>query len=102
MIKRKIKSIKTYRPKPIPPFKTLDEEADFWDTHDLSLAFENHKTPLSKLPPLEKEKEAVMTIRLQQSAKKAIEKIARAKGINPTTLSRMWLIEKLQQQYSAT
>ena len=24
------------KPKPIPPFKTLDEEAEFWDTHDLT------------------------------------------------------------------
>lgn len=87
--------------KPIKPFKTLDKEANFWDTHDLSLALKNPRTPFSKLPLLEKEKEAVMTIRLQRSVKKSIEKIARSKGVNPTTLSRMWLIEKLQQQYSA-
>ncbi len=100
MKKIKSKFNKLYKPKPIPPFKTLDEEADFWDTHDLSLLARDPKIPLSKLPLLEKEKEEVMTIRLQKSAKKEIERIARIKGVNPSTLSRMWLIEKLTQHIS--
>ena len=45
-----MKTKSLYRPKPIPPFKTLDEEADFWDTHDTSLL---GKVPLMKLPLLE-------------------------------------------------
>lgn len=53
------------RPKPIKPFKTFDEEADFWDTHGVSLLIENPKTPLSKLSLLEKEKEKSITIRVQ-------------------------------------
>ena len=84
---------KNYRPKPIPPFKTLDEEADFWDTHDTSLL---GKVPLLKLPLIEKEKEESLTVRLQKSVKIELEKIARQKGIGSTTLARMWLIEKLQ------
>lgn len=85
------------RPKPIKPFKTLDEEAEFWDTHDVSRIFDDPKTPLSALPLLEKEKEAVVTIRLQRSIKHAIDQVARKKGLNTSTLSRMWLIEKLTQ-----
>lgn len=86
------------RPKPIKPFKTLDEEAEFWDTHDLSPLFINPKTPLSELPLLEPEKEAIMSIRIQVSVKKKIEKVARMKGINPTTLARMWLIDRLKYE----
>lgn len=51
---------------------------------------------------IEKEKKEVLVIRVQKSVKKRIEKIAKAKGINPTTLSRMWLIEKLGQMTSST
>ena len=43
-------------PKPIKPFKTLEEEAHFWDTHDLSPLYKNPKSPLSKLPLIETEK----------------------------------------------
>lgn len=83
--------------KPAKPFNSLDEEAAFWDTHDLSPVFENPKISLSKLEPLESEKEAAITIRLQKSVKDKIEKIAQIKGINAGTLSRMWLIEKVRQ-----
>ena len=55
------------------------------------------KVALKNLEPLEKEKKAVLIIRIQKSVKNKIERIAKAKGINPTTLSRMWLIEKLSQ-----
>lgn len=83
--------------KPIKPFKTLEEEANFWDTHDISPFFDKKKVALKDLELIEKEKKAVLVIRVQKSVKKKIEKIAKAKGINPTTLSRMWLIEKLGQ-----
>lgn len=85
------------RPKPIKPFKTLEEEAHFWDTHDTSLFFKNPNTPISKLPFIENEKEEILTIRIQKSVKEKIKQVARSRGINPATLSRMWLIEKLAQ-----
>jgi len=87
---------KSYRPKPIPPFKTLEEEANFWDTHDLSLIFKNPKTSLSKLPLLEKEKTDTLVVRLQKKLKDRLERVARSKGLNISTLARMWLVEKLQ------
>ena len=89
------KKSKSYRPKPIKPFKTLEEEAHFWDTHSVAPLFDNPKVLLSELPLIEKEKEAVLIIRIQQSVKEQIKRIAQKKGINTATLSRMWLIEKL-------
>lgn len=85
------------KPKPIQPFKNLEEEAHFWNTHDVSAVFEDQKTPLSSLPLLESEKQEVMTVRLQASVKKRLKHIAQVKGINPSTLSRMWLIEKMRE-----
>lgn len=86
----------TYKIKPIKPFKTLDEEAEFWDTHDVSPLFHNPKTPLSKLPLIESEKEEIMTLRIQKSVKKKMKRIAINMGLNTSTLARMWLMEKLQ------
>ena len=83
--------------KPIKPFNTLEEEAKFWETHNLSSIVEDPTISLSKLEPLETEKEAVITVRIQKSIKEKIEKIAQIKGINASTLSRMWLIEKVRQ-----
>lgn len=83
-----------YRPKPISPFKTLDEEAEFWDTHDTA---DFGKVPLLSLPLLESEKEDSLTVRLQKTVKLKLARIARAKGISVGTLSRMWLIEKLAE-----
>lgn len=85
------------KPKPIKPFKTLEEEANFWETHDVSTVFNDPKTPLSKLLPLESEKKEVLTIRIQKSVKDKLENLAKIKGINPTTLSRMLIIERLIQ-----
>lgn len=81
--------------KPIKPFKSLEEEANFWDTHDTSEIFANSKVSISDLLELEPKKDVVMTVRVQKSVKEKIEKIARIKGVNSTTLSRMWLIERL-------
>lgn len=89
---------KMKRPKPIKPFKTLDEEANFWDTHDLSKIIKNPKTPLSELLSLEPKKDVVMTVRVQKAVKEKIENIARIKGVNSTTLSRMWLIDRLMKE----
>jgi len=89
---KKYPKVSKYRPDPLPPFKTLDEEADFWDTHDVS---EFGKVPLMKLPLLETEKEESLTVRLQKSVKTKLTRVARAKGVNVGTLTRMWLIERL-------
>jgi DNA-binding Xre family transcriptional regulator len=39
-----------------------------------------------------------MTIRVQKAVKNKIEELAQNKGINSTTLSRMWLIERLTKE----
>jgi hypothetical protein len=91
----------TKKPKPIKPFKTLDEEAEFWDTHDTSKLFNDPKTPLSELLLLKPEKDVVMTIRVQKAVKDKIEEFAQVRGLNSTTLSRMWLIDRLIKEGGA-
>lgn len=86
------------RIKPLKPFKTLEEEAGFWDTHDVSNVFKNPKVSFSELLSLEPKKEVIMTLRVQKVVKDKINKVAKTKGINPATLSRMWLVERLTKE----
>lgn len=98
---KKTVRMSTYRPDPIPPFKSLDEEADFWDTHDWSPLFDNPKFPLMDLPLLEREKEEVLSVRVQRSVKDKLAVIARRMGLGPTTLARMWILERLRRSAAA-
>ena len=50
---------------------------------------------VKRLTLLEKEKTDTATLRLQPSVKARMQRIARIKGINFSTLARMWIIEKL-------
>lgn len=79
----------------IPEFKSLEEEARFWDTHDIT-DFKDEFKDVEMVFDLEKPKEETLVIRLQNSVKKKLEKTARNKGINLSTLARMWIIERLQ------
>ncbi len=85
-------------PKPIKPFKSLEEEARFWETHDIAELMKNPMTPLDKLLPLEQEKTEVLTLRLQKSVKDRLDRTALLRGLNSSTLSRMWLIEKIREE----
>lgn len=78
----------------IPKFKNLDEEAKFWDTHSLADYWDDWKD-VNIVVDLEKPKDETLVLRLQKTIKDKLEKIARSKGLNVSTLARMWLIERL-------
>ncbi|MBI2026101.1 MAG: hypothetical protein HYT06_01845 [Candidatus Levybacteria bacterium] len=87
----KITKTKQKVTKPIPPFKTLEEEANFWDTHDAIDEIDRgtvvgfHKA----------NKTGMLTIRFDEKDLQNLRKEAFKKGIGPTTLARMWLRERL-------
>lgn len=78
----------------IPNFKTYKEEAHFWDTHDIT-DFEDETDDVKISFVLKKPRDKTLVVRLQDEFKKKLEKIARSKGLNVSTLARMWLMEKL-------
>ena len=45
---------------------------------------------------LEKPKEENIVVRVQKPIKERLERIARRKGLNISSLTRMWIMEKLQ------
>jgi len=79
----------------IPKFKSLEEEANFWDTHNFADYWGEFKD-VKVIIDLKKPKDDTLIVRLQKGFRNQLEKIARSKGLNVSTLARMWLIEKLQ------
>lgn len=84
-----------FKPKePIPKFKSRDEEAEFWDTHDLADYWDEFK-------PVEvhfaKNLSEGITIRLNPQTLAELRTRAHEKGVGPTTLARMWIIEHLRE-----
>jgi len=80
----------------IPKFKSDQEAAQFWDTHSL-IEFEDN-LELVKEKVFVKPEKQVMTIRVDKKLANALKIIAREKGINYSTLARMWLIERLKKE----
>jgi len=79
----------------IPRFKNSQEAADWWDTHDVTNYLDELK-PVEIDFQLEKPKEENIVVRLQKPVKEQLERIARRKGLNISSLTRMWIMEKLQ------
>ncbi|MFQ5813332.1 MAG: CopG family antitoxin [Anaerolineae bacterium] len=89
MAKRKIK---------IPEFKSYKEEAEWWDTHDVS---EIEGLEVVQEEIFIKPKKQIVSIRLDRRLVDLLKHIAQEKGIGYTTLVRMWVIEKLREHQKA-
>ncbi len=85
----------------IPKFETKEEEARFWDSHSFA-DYWNEFKDIDLVVELHKPKEETLVLRLQKGIKDKIERIARSKGLSVSSLTRMWLMEKLQSGPSQT
>jgi DNA/RNA-binding domain of Phe-tRNA-synthetase-like protein len=65
---------------PIPEFKNAQEEAEFWDTHDVG-EYLNDFNRVDVELQLEKPKEENIVVRVQKPIKERLERIARRKGL---------------------
>lgn len=79
----------------IPKFKTIEEEAKFWDTHSIT-DFEDELEEIELVFDLQRPKEETLVLRLQKKIKARLEKVARNQGISISALARMWILQKLQ------
>ncbi len=79
----------------IPEFKNIEEEAKFWDTHSIT-DFEDETEDVDIVWEADKPRNETLVLRVQKGFKDRLKKTARKKGLNASTLARMWLMEKLQ------
>ena len=77
----------------IPQTDSIEELARFWDTHDLS-EFEDQLEEM-KEAVFDRDKQAVMRIRLLPGQAEALKRIAESKGVDQAELVREWVSEKL-------
>lgn len=79
----------------IPNFKSIQEEAEFWDTHDFT-------DYLDELRPVKvhfaKPLEHVFPVRFDSGTLTDLQTEAGKKGTSAGTLIRMWVKERLQER----
>src|SRR3954469_1255001 len=78
----------------IPDFRSREEEAAFWDTHDFT-EFLDETRPV-KLRVAKNLSEG-LTVRLDRRDREELERRATEQGIGPSTLVRMWIKDRLRQ-----
>lgn len=79
----------------IPEFRNIEEEAEFWDTHDTT-DYENEFKPINVR--FAKNLSEGITIRLDPETLKVLRARAHERGIGPSTLARMWILERLREE----
>ncbi len=85
----------TQKQKTIPEFKNREEEALWFETHDMADYQHEFKTVKARFA---KNLSEGITIRFDEPTLNKIREIAQEKGIGPTTLARMWIMDHLKQQ----
>ena len=78
----------------IPAFHSIEEESEFWDTHDLTdFLDESRPVHLTVAADLCDQ----LTVQLDQADRLELDRLAKIRGIKPSTLARFWLTERLHQ-----
>lgn len=83
----------------IPVFNNIEDEAEFWDTHDVT-------DLMDQLEPVNarfvRRLTGPLSVRLDSGDRAALTMIAKEQGIGPSTLVRMWVKERLTQERKAS
>lgn len=75
----------------IPRFKSMQEEAAFWDTHNIADLLESGERVQVEFVP----KNKLISVRFDEGAAAQLRVQARRRGLKPTTLIRIWVMERL-------
>ena len=77
----------------IPSFANYKEEAAFWDTHDTADYADEFRPVKARFA---KNLSQALSIRLDSRTIDSLRAQAARKGVGPTTLARMWILERLE------
>jgi len=83
----------------IPAFASLEEEAAFWDNHDVTEFVGNELQPVEAT--IGADLVDRLTVRLDRADREQLVRQAKVKGLGPSTLARVWLKERLRQESEA-
>ena len=79
----------------IPKFASRAEEAEFWENHSMADYWDELKPVRVRFA---KNLSQGITIRFDPPTLDALRRQAQQKGIGPTTLARMWILEHLAEK----
>jgi predicted DNA binding CopG/RHH family protein len=85
--------------KKIPQFKNEDEEREFWATHELADYFDVNKAIINPVFPKLKPSTKSITIRVSESLLNSLKTIANKKDVPYQSLVKMFLNEKVKEEY---
>ena len=96
-------------PRKLPKFRSKEEEARFFETHDMAPYWDELKDAdnLIELAPdlarriRERMKKRLMAIRLEEWQITRAKEIARKKGVPYQTLMRQWIAQGIRQESSS-
>lgn len=94
MIKRQAKS------DGIPEFANREEEAAWWESHDAADFWDDLEPVRIKASPMLLS-ESAMSVRLPEAVLERLRARADRKGLGHTTLARLWIMERLEQEERA-
>jgi hypothetical protein len=83
----------------IPRFKTIEEAAEWFDTHDTTEyedEFEEVSEDIRFVVSRGRPKKPI-TVRMDELALARLTKQAQKLGVGPSTLARMWILEHLRE-----
>jgi predicted DNA binding CopG/RHH family protein len=83
--------------KPIPKFKSLDEEADFWNTHDSTEYLDWTKAKKTVFPNLKTSTESI-SLRLPSPLLARIKGLANEKDVPYQSLMKIFLSEQVEKE----
>lgn len=82
--------------RPIPAFASRAEEAEFWDTHDITDYLDEFTVVDRDEVTVDESLSTGITVRLTPEMLRRLRAQAKQKGIGPSTLARMWIVEHLR------
>ena len=79
----------------IPAFQSIEEEAAFWDSHS-SEEFADELIPVENVKFVKARSKKALTVRFDEETFEELAREADEKGIGPSTLARMLILEHLR------
>ena len=80
----------------IPIFKSFEEEAEFWDTHDTE-EFTDEFEPVEVKFARPLKHKWMLTIELDEETFNQMKKLAEGAGKEPSVLIRSWVLEHIKK-----
>jgi hypothetical protein len=97
-VPRSTKKVTPTKKSRIPSFKTIEEEAEFWDTHSTE-EFEDEWEPMDEdieFVMVRAQPKKPMTIRLEPDVVTLLTREAKSVGVGASTLARMAVLKYLK------